>query len=233
MKELDLPTFKPVDRRHEVYAQDRVIPINGDNDGYLRILFYNDETWFEYIFPKPAYEEDADNNIAIAVKYFAYFNFAAHSYEIIPMVLGTKVVFEKGMWSKYYIKDPVTDKITHKPFPKKWKVRLIRNDLPDTYQLNHQYEVETLNHYSDLFVPILEVFGNWLLLQRTPIGFNFTPVWKDEHDNFVECPYEDVILDSKQPYTYYIRENSIKWLGIKIKNAHYEPEINEVNINEL
>lgn len=90
---------------YEIYAHDRDIPIDEDDDGWLRFYFNNDETWFMYIVPNPAHKPDADNNITITLKYFMHFNLMDWDDQwYIPMVMGTMVAFDGDMWRKYYIK---------------------------------------------------------------------------------------------------------------------------------
>ena len=214
----DLPTFKPADHLDDTYKRHVNIDFDGVYDGFLRFFFENDETWFLYIVPYSNFNKYGNNNIAIALKYFMYLNHSDFGDQwYIPMVVGTMIVFDKDMWRKYY---KVVDDTKHYPvmdfknFPTKWNVRLLRGDCPDYVKTNHKIEIEDLADYSDLFVPILTHFGNWLMFCNIPKKIQFHIYWKDIHGNYVLCPYEEEPLVRFKPHTYYIRENLIKWLGI-------------------
>lgn len=220
----DLPVFKPEDASHEIYEQDKKIPLDDADDGFLRFLFISEETWFIYIIPKPTHHPDADNNIHIAIKYFMYLNHIGWSDQwYIPMVMGTQVAFDGLMWRKYYVKHdngtPYPD-MEYRKFPKKWKVALVKGNVPPIMKSNYKIEVQSLSQYHDMIVPILKHFGNWLLFRQIPKEIEFKIYWIDEQGNLVLYPYEEEPLQKFKPHTYYIRENSIKWLGIKTENIH-------------
>ena len=71
-----------------------------------------------------------------------------------------------------------------------------------------------------MIVPILKHFGNWLMFHQIPKQIEFKIYWIDEQGNAVLCPYEEEPLQKFKPHIYYIRENLIKWLGIRTENIH-------------
>lgn len=63
---------------------------------------------------------------------------------------------------------------------------------------------------------VLAAFGEWLANSIDKItNIKFIPSRRIRQDYYIDSPYPDLKLNINKPHTYYVRENNIKWLGLK------------------
>ena len=75
--------------------------------------------------------------------------------------------------------------------------------------------------YQDTFLEVLIDFGQWLCNIKDNINefgfrdFSFIPMTRHAGDFYMKSPFPDIPLDENKPYSYYVRVNNIRWLGLK------------------